>query len=301
MQQAILEAVLNGHGLRSEQENIQFLENLQSSGVELWNAFRAFPVVVDYRRRDIQSVYMLRYFPSYSQIIKLILQSVHRHPGHLPFGSSNLEVSFFGCGPSPEIYGFFEFLTGTSFRPQQLRINTFDIFSDDWAFARNITFNNLIPSIWNPGLINSHNHNLNIALNNSFLAHIDVLQRSKLVVFQNCLNEIPDNLHAVVRNNLRILVDNLPPGGLVLIIDLLGYQPVLDFLNNIENDSTIRRSVQIIRSSTNGEQSYDAKNLVNTMPDIIRNHFLTGIPVERPNGLIPRRYIRFHYMLLRKN
>jgi hypothetical protein len=300
MQQTILNSLFQLHNVTTEQAKATFLQNHQAPALDVWRAFRAFPVRVNYTRQDIQSVYMLRYFPPYSQIIKIILNALHHNRGHLPFNGQTLGASFIGCGPSPEIYGFFEFLNSTAFRPQQVRVNTFDIYSDHWAFSRNITFQSLIPRVWNHSPILPTNNNLNIASHNSLQPFATTFQNSNLVVFQNCLNEIPENLHSVVRNNLKTIIDNIPTGAIILIIDLLGYQPVLDLLAYLEDDTELIQSVEILRSSRQGEQSYDAKELVNAIPPIVRQHFLTGIPFQVENGLIPRRYIKYHHLTMRK-
>jgi hypothetical protein len=195
---------------------------------------------------------------------------------------------------------FTGFLNSTAFRPQQIRINTFDINSDHWAFSRNITFQYLIPTVWNHCPILQSNKNLNIASHNSLQPFVTVFQNSNLVVFQNCLNEIPENLHNVVRNNLMTIINSIPTGAIILIIDLFGYQPVLDLLAYLEDDRELIQSVEIIRSSRQGMQSYDAIELVNSIPPIVRQNFLTGIPFQVENGLIPKRYIRFHHLTFRK-
>jgi hypothetical protein len=70
MQQTILNTLFRLHNVSTEQAKTTFLQELQASALEVWHAFQAFPVRVNYTRQDIQSVYMLRYFPPYSQIIK---------------------------------------------------------------------------------------------------------------------------------------------------------------------------------------------------------------------------------------
>lgn len=300
MQQTILNSLFQLNNITTAQGQTTFLQGLQQPGLHVWNAFRAFPVNVDYRRQDIQSVYMLRYFPPYSQIIKIILNGLHYNPGHLPFNGQRIGASFIGCGPSPEIYGFFDFLNSTAFRPQQVEINTFDIHSVHWAFSRNITFNSLIPTIWNNSPVNTSNNNLDIASQNAMLPFIANFQNSNLVVLQNCLNEIPENQHIIVRNNLKMIIDNIPQGAIILIIDLLGYQPVLDLLAYLEDDDTFTDTVDILRSSRQGVLEYDARALVNNIPPIVRQNFLTGVPFQVENGLIPRRYIKYHHLVLRK-
>lgn len=243
---------------------------------------------------------MFRYYPSYSQIIRIILNTLHYNPGHLPFSDEVIGASFIGCGPSPEIYGFFDFLNSTAFRPQQININTFDINSDHWAFSRNITFQSLIPTQWRNCPINTVNNNLNIASQNSLTDFLPTLRTSNLVVLQNCLNEIPEALYGVVRDNLQMIIANIPRGAIILIIDLFGYQSVLDLLAYFEDDFATSNIVDILRSARQGEQIYDAIQLVNSIPPIVRQNLLTGIPFQLENGLIPKRTIRYHHLALRK-
>lgn len=46
MQQTILEALFRLNNKATEQEKTSFLQNLQQPALELWRAFRAFPVTV---------------------------------------------------------------------------------------------------------------------------------------------------------------------------------------------------------------------------------------------------------------
>jgi hypothetical protein len=104
----------------------------------------------------------------------------------------------------------------------------------------------------------------------------------------------------VVKDNLKLIIDSIPRGSIILIIDLLGYQPVLDLLGYLEDDRSFSSSVEIVRSSREGQQTFDAKYLVKAIPPIVRQNFLTGIPFQIENGLIPRRYINYHHLTLRK-
>lgn len=56
MQQTILNTLFQLHNLTTEQAKTTFLQNLQTPALDVWRAFRAFPVRVNYTRQDIQSV-----------------------------------------------------------------------------------------------------------------------------------------------------------------------------------------------------------------------------------------------------
>jgi hypothetical protein len=300
MQQTILDTLFRLHNATTEQQKITYLQNLQPPAHELRNCFNNFPVTVNYARHDIQSVYMLRYFPPYSQVIRTILNTLQNNPRHTAFNGQTIGASFFGCGPCPEIFGFFDYLSRTTIRPQQININTFDVNSDSWAFSRDITFQSVIPTVWGHCPINTINSNLNIASQNSLNAFLPNLRTSNLVVFQNCLNEIPVALHNVVIDNFKTIIANIPQGAIILIIDLFGYPRVLDLLAYFEDDPTLTGTIEILRSSHQGQLEYDAIDLVNLIPPIVRQNLLTGIPYQIQNGLIPRRRIVYHHLAIRK-
>lgn len=295
MQQTILDSLYSANNVLSEGGRIRYLQGLQQPAIQLRNGFFTFPVSIDYSRRDYQSVYMLRYFPGHSQIIKSTLHSLHSNPGHLPFSNETFDVSFIGCGPGPEIYGFFEFLNGTVFRPRVVNVHTFDIISDHWTFSRNITFQRLLPLIWRNRTITAINHNFNLASHNSIDPHLQAIRNSKIVVFQNCLNEIPDRLYPVVIQNIESIIRSLQTNSILLIIDLLNYAPVLDLLAHLATRQFITDNTDIIRSVNDGENRFDAAQIINATPQIVSQNLLTDA-----SGLIPRRWFRYHHMALRR-
>jgi hypothetical protein len=299
MFELILQSLYDRANIHSQSQKEAFLRGLQPHALKLHNAYRAFPVNVDYSSDEAQMVYLLRYFPQYSQLIRLILQSLNADPGLPQLGKDAITASFIGCGPSPEILGFFKLLTGIENKPNKVNINAMDIASDNWAFSRTITFNTLIPSVFSNS-IDYNNVVFDLAGEGEIEKSKALFEKSDLVVLQNCLNEINDSKKGIVLQNLGKIIHLLPSGAIIIFIELANYSSVLDTLIDIEENEEVLSQVSILRSSKGGNLSYDAQEIVKLIPDIVRNNFLTGIPYSVENGLIPRRRVNFYRTVLKK-
>jgi hypothetical protein len=104
MYELILEALYRLNNLTGAEEKAQYLQSLKSVAKELRRSYdpNAAPNVrVNYRTKNVQAAYMLRYFPQYSQVLPTILDDLKNAQVSLPFDQENLSACFFGAGPPP--------------------------------------------------------------------------------------------------------------------------------------------------------------------------------------------------------
>jgi hypothetical protein len=297
MYDSMLKALYSLNELNAEGERAAYLRSLKPVARELRSSFNPYAaphVEVDYRSKQTQAAYMLRYFPQYSLIIRLVLGKLRNKQIELPFNREEISASFFGAGPCPEIYGFLRFLSAGFPNIRKVTANAFDIISGEWAYAREITEHHLIPSIWQRAFeLNASNFDLSQAGSTRWLAH--TINASSLLVFQNCLNEINRNLYPNVIKNIDSLVRAMRPGSILTIIDLSSYPAVLELIGRIEDSVRSRHPVTTLIGLQGSESRYDAVALINALPHAITQNLLTG-----EDGLIPRRYIKYHCLVIRK-
>jgi hypothetical protein len=301
MYDLILTALYQLNNVNTDAEKARYLQSLQPATLELFRAYQSSFVNVDYREPNTQAAYMIRYFPQYSQIIRIILSDLKDRNILLPFNQSDLSVSFFGSGPSPEIYGFLQFLNADFQRVRKVTAYTFDIISDEWSYSREITVKHLLPSIWNNRQFDLVPNGFDLSQANSVDRFTDIIGLSKLIVFQNCLNEVGQNLYSNVIANLVSLVHAMNSNSILIIADLSNYRHVFDLTQRIEALIRTSNPASILISLAEGQKTYDARAMINGMPSIIRQNLLTGIPYQVENGLIPRRKIKYHCLTVRKD
>ncbi|MBV9924534.1 MAG: hypothetical protein JOZ96_05780 [Acidobacteria bacterium] len=298
MYDAILKALYSLNNLNSDAERAAYLRSLKPVARSLRSSFNPYAaphVKVDYRSRDVQSAYMLRYFPQYSQIIRLVLNRLMNRRIKLPFDHEEISASFFGAGPAPEVYGFLQFLNAGFRNIRKVSAKTFDVISNEWAYARAITINHLIPSMWQHSVeLNASNFDLSQTASAENLAQ--TINSSSMLVFQNCLNEISQNLYPNVVENINSLVYAMRPESILMIIDLSSYPAALELIERIENSVRSQQPVTVLIGLHEGERIYDAIVFRNMLPPMITQNLLTG-----EDGLIPRRKIKYRCLVIRKD
>jgi hypothetical protein len=104
MHDRILKGLSSLHSLSSEQELSSFLRGLKPTARFLWQAYQSSVVKIAYTKPTIQAAYMLRYFPHYAEVTRVVLDKLYRQRV-LSFHEELLHVNLFGCGPAPEPCG----------------------------------------------------------------------------------------------------------------------------------------------------------------------------------------------------
>ena len=230
----ILDAIYSAQSVATDEQKQGYLQQLQESAVELWKTYRNSQVEVDYTNSHFQEVYLLRYFFPYSLLVPSVL---HYHLEDLFHLKDELLIaSFFGCGPGPELYGLMYYLRHFQSDVAMISASMLDLAPTGWEYGRNIIYENLLNQIWDPGLYEISEFELNLAGRDGDFLIADSanwVKESNLIIIQNCLNEIPASKHEQILTNVMHIADIMKSGALMLIIERYGYPYVRELLGNI--------------------------------------------------------------------
>jgi molecular chaperone DnaK (HSP70) len=267
---------------------------LQTSVKFLRQSYHNYPVHVPYERKDIQAAYLITYFPHYYQLIYKIL--VEDYPS-IFIDKSKVKLVYFGGGPGPEIYGTLKFITNN--RPEVTTVDVwlFDINALQWKYSHNILQNYLLPSIVNPNIrINfSFNHCdlTELCVEKSYKA---ILSDCDLMVFQNCLNEIPVTSIGQLSENIQLFFNFLPKGAALLLSDLTGGTfAVTSLMQNLEKKISTLYKVTHLHSIIEHNSCESIQSVHHLPSALISQHLLDG-----QSGLIPRKWLKYNYSFLQK-
>jgi hypothetical protein len=178
---------------------------------------------------------------------------------------------------------------------KKLTAYTFDIISDEWGYSRGITEHSLMPSIWQNRTFELISKKFDVTQANSINQFAAIVGHARLIVFQNCLNEINQNSYPNVIANLKSLIGLMASGSVLMIIDLSSYPAALQLVSQFENLIQSASLASILISPSEGEKTYDAVALRDSLPNVIVENLLTGA-----DGLIPRRYVKYRCLAIKK-
>ena len=231
-------------------------------------------VEIDYTSIQLQKVYLMRYYIPHAVLIPFVLDSLSRrnsgdllHTAYLELLKSNaLKVSFFGGGPSPELYGLRHYLNEISPNTTdissavldktkwQIAMKPEDLFETNLiapsgSFVHPLTFVHPLAADWVRSSEVFFETNL-IAPSGSFLhpEAADWVRSSDLVVMQICLNEIPCsdcNYNPQLLINMKQIVSLLKHGSLMLVIERCGYELVDNLLCDFREHLTASNNLEL--------------------------------------------------------
>lgn len=298
MYETILNLIFQARGLEDEDDQAAFLSGLKAPARRLWNAYQSNSISIDYSNENYQLAYMLRYFPFYSQVIRQILNMRAENDQALPFGHNNVVVSLFCSGPVPEAYGISQFLNDYYPDTESLEINTFDLHVEGWTDPRNITVENLIPEVLPDCELEVVTHEFD--LRQPFDEELnETIERSDLIVFQNCLNEISTAKRPRVKRTMSAIMSNMSPNSLLVLIERAGYDEIKELLREIAELAPEHNCTRLTRLMV-VERTFSFSDIKNSVPQIIwDNLFDYSTPV--PNGLIMSPQVKCYYTVIRKN
>ncbi len=286
----ILEGLENSIDFYNKNNHITFesyLQSLQKPAEQLWHSYRSNQVKVSYSEPSIQAVYLMRYYPHYAYMNFQILEIIH---GQNPFKNlinETLEVCLFGAGPCPEIVGLSKFLSDNYQNIKKLTVNVYDIAADEWTLSRNITEKFIIPEYWSGDLQLNSNY-LDLCESNSLYSIKTKIKKSQIFIFQNCLNEIYNI--ATVQTNLNFLLNEIPVGSVIIIIDL-NYRQNVSIIDRLKEQVSNRDDFEVYSPPLEDIKIQPCPNL----PQIIKQNLLTG-----KRELIPRKNINCIFISLHK-
>jgi hypothetical protein len=169
-------------------------------------------VAIDYGDRLRRYAYLLTYYPTYFEQAyaslgiaeQLLLDHAYPSLAH----EKMLKASIFGAGPAPELPALLRFLDERDRRILIARL--LDRQPRAWSDVRDATVGR---ARWNQDVsIYSDTFVCDLSSADPFSAHTDQIASSRLIWFQNCLNEVTFQAAAA-----RTLVDAMAEGAVLLI------------------------------------------------------------------------------------
>ena len=288
-------------------EKEECLKGLQPFAVELWQSYMNASVHANYASFGTQMVYMLRYFPPYSQLLPVILEQLDG----LPFSEPHIHAAFFGAGPAPELYGLIQYFRRRRQNVHNVTAHLYDIAIDKWTNARNLNVQELIPQLW-PKCLIYPKYEVNVNCCQMDIGKRDVIQTTQfstisqcqIVVFQNCLNELDSRLHINALENISTILHQMTSGSLLIIIDPYKYCISTDFINDLAAKiQTEKLGNILLRTAMDFPEEYDTRDIQSQMPPIITESLFIGRDSSIPehSGLILKQGIlKFQNLVVQK-
>lgn len=288
----IYDAIVNGFKKRipSSQGIEAFLQSLQSSVKSLRIAYRNNPVYVPYEKTDIQAAYLATYLPHYYQLIyKIFIEEVP----DIFKGKKEVYLNFIGGGPGSEAYGAIKYILNNCTDVEIIHVTILDINASTWGYSHSIVSENLVETVNNG---NTQIHWKSIPFDLTSADNISkskpIIEKSDLLVIQNCLNEIAKVDLPSLKTNTKTLFGLLPGDAYLLMSDMTSVaRPIMKVLEEYLVDAF---SPKFLRSTlSSGSRSLIS---VHHRPSaIIAQNLLVGT-----DGLIPRKNISYDYSILSK-
>lgn len=288
----IYDAIVSGlkKHIPSNQGLETYLQSLQKSVKSLRIAYRNNPVYVPYEKTDIQAAYLAAYLPHYYQLIyKIFIEEVP----DIFKGKKEVFLNFIGGGPGSEAYGAIKYILNNCNDVEIIHVAILDINASTWGYSHTIVSEHLIKNV-NNGKTQIHWKSIPFDLTS--IAKISesksIIEKSDLLVIQNCLNEIAKVNLPSLKTNVNTLFEYLPGDAYLLMSDMTSVaKPIM---NVLENFLVGAFSPKFIRTTL----SSDSRSLISVhhRPSaIIAQNLLVGT-----DGLIPRKNISYDYSILSK-
>jgi molecular chaperone DnaK (HSP70) len=268
-----------------------FLQSLQKSVKSLRIAYRNNPVHVPYEKTDIQAAYLATYLPHYYQLIyKIFIEEVP----DIFKGKKEVYLNFIGGGPGSEAYGAIKYILNNCTDVEIIHVTILDINATTWGYSHSIVSENLVKTVNNR---NTQIHWKSIPFDLTSAVNIseskEIIEKSDLLVVQNCLNEIAKIDHSSLKTNVKTLFDFLPGDAYLLMSDMTSVaRPIMKTLEGYLMDSF---SPKFLRTTLSSPGSRSLISVHHRPSPIIAQNLLVGT-----DGLIPRKNISYDYSILSK-
>ena len=296
----IFESIKGENNLHDVRKISNYLKNLKSNLKVLRSAYRRKGrVIIDYKDKKYQEVYLIAYFPIYTVPIFEVLEYINKNHPSLNIPQN---LCLIGAGPAPEMMGFLKFINNQSYENGskikiELKIELIEIASE-WKYARKIlkrVYNNKnilknFKTKFRLSKLKIYKNDVSKEISNSsvLLRRFSENQHKRVVVIQNIINEIEPQYHKVFIENVIKCYKNLVPGSLLILIDLK-YPIVPKVASKLESkleDDLIKS----FGSSVNYEVDY--ANII--LPELIKNNFFDS------HGFGAKRKVKYGYGIFYK-
>ncbi len=283
----IFESIKGENNLHDVRKISNYLKNLKNNLKVLRSAYRRKGrVIIDYKDKKNQEVYLIAYFPIYTVPIFEVLEYIIKNDPSLNIPQN---LCLIGAGPAPEIMGFLKFINN-QFKSYEHSINInielIEIASE-WDYARTILkriyARKKIRRKFSLSKLKIYKKDISKKISNSsvLLRRYRENQYKRVVVIQNIINEIEQQSHEVFIENVIKCYDNLVPGSFLILIDFQ-YSIILNVTNKLET----RLKKDVIKSF--GLPGYKESWPVIILPEIIENNLFD---YDYDSGLKPRRKV----------
>lgn len=267
-----------------------FLQSLQKSVKALRIAYRNNPVYVPYEKTDIQAAYLATYLPHYYQLIyKIFIEEIP----DIFKGKKEIFLNFIGGGPGSEAYGAIKYILNNCTDVEIIHVTILDINASTWGYSHSIVLENLIEPVNNKKTkIYWKSLSFDLTSTANIIASKQIVEKSDLLVIQNCLNEIAKIDLPSLKTNVKTLCEFLPSNAYFLMSDMTSVaKPIMNVLESFLVGTFSPKFIRTTLSS--GSRSLIS---VHHRPSaIIAQNLLVGT-----DGLIPRKNISYDYSILSK-
>lgn len=298
----LLEGIFSANGLdkASRDEKVEYLKSLRNSATKLWQSFQNQNVLIDYSSKKIQECYLLRYFHPYANFLLRELSNLEESYFQ---DKNSYTVSFFGVGPGSEIIGLLHFLKNNT-KINNIHVNLFD--NEPWSYSRKIVNSLVIPEFWNLNNFSSNSFTVDFCSPDFWKFpenRAELIIKSDLVVFQNCLNEISNTNIMQTNANISGIFNNLSDKSLMLFIDqAVGkYQATSHMLDQIIK--TAEFTPDIFTASKLETLDLSGSHFISTYPEIIDTnlYYKEMNSVGYSEGLVLRRDYKYSSVTFEKS
>ena len=268
-----------------------YLQSLQKSVKSLRIAYRNSPVFVPYEEIDIQAAYLATYLPHYYQLIyKIFIEEVP----DIFKGKKEVHLTFIGGGPGSEAYGALKYIFNNCVEAKDIYVTILDINASTWNYSHSIVQENLVTVINSrEATIHWKSVQFDLVSETETKKVKSIIEKSNLLVIQNCLNEIATTNLPALKTNLKLLFEYLPVTSYLLMSDLTsGARPVIKALEKYLVDDFLPK---FIKSTLSLPSSRSLISVHHRPSSIIAQNLLVGT-----NGLIPRKNLSYDYSILSK-
>ena len=270
----------------------EYLQSLQKSVKSLRLAYCNSPVFVPYEKTEIQAAYLATYLPHYYQLIyKIFIEEVP----DIFKNKKEIHLTFIGGGPGSEAYGALKYIFNNCAEAKDIYVTILDINASTWKYSHSIVQENLLRAI-NSGeaTINWKSVQFDLVSEIEIKKVKSIIEKSNLLVIQNCLNEIATANLPALKTNLKLLFEYLPGTSYFLMSDLTsGARPVIKALEKYLVDNFVPK---FIKSTLSLPSSRSLISVHHRPSAIIAQNLLVGT-----DGLIPRKNLSYDYSILSKS
>lgn len=216
--------------------------------------------------RPVTEAYLLSYYPHYVGVtwhaIRFVRSALLQRGGAF-------RLCVFAAGPAPEPVALGRFLAETEASARQLDLSLFDSASADWAWARDVSLERVLPIYWKGETTLRDVRDIDITGPGVVADASEALAGADLVVFQNCLNELAAE-QGQCRENAIDMIRALRSGAVLVMADVINYPTARTCMSSV---------AAAIDGRVNWLQDPGARLLLSpaVCPSILReNFFLEG-------------------------